>query len=96
MDFVIDKLEVVDKTKNLVRMQLVPDPRVWRRTKVGDVSGYLHRLDENFIPDSVVAKMAKNLKGLPITTNPVNYPGKREYLKRSKRRLSASATKASQ
>lgn len=43
IDFRIDTVKVIDKEKGLFSMELVPDERVWKRTEVNGVSGYLNK-----------------------------------------------------
>lgn len=87
IDMVIEKLTVIDKEKGVFGFTLVPDPKVWELTKINDEEGYLNKKTNIFIPMSEFENVAKTMKGLPVYAHTIRLDSKKEYLKRSRKRL---------
>lgn len=91
IDFIIEEAQVLDEEKGHFRFLLVPDPSVWERREVNGVKGYLNKMDNTFLSDSVLADSAAQLEGIPIKYRPADSIRKDEYLEKSKRRLAQNA-----
>lgn len=87
LDMIIKEAKVIDKEKGLIRVHMIPDPRVWERKTMHGEEGYYHKLDKVFISMKVFADAAKTLIGVPIFTHDVGLKSKEDYLERSRKRL---------
>ena len=90
IDFTIEEVVPLGEDKNatIFRFRLVPDKRIWKRVDQDEKKGYLNKIDKIFISDEVRAEAAKTMKGIPITVSTVNIGTEREYLEKSKKRVS--------
>ena len=86
IDMVLKNFQVIDEEKGLLKVLLVPDPRVWEKRTINDKKGFWHTLDHIFLSEGELKKAAPTLAGKPITVENIGMR-KDEYLRRSKERI---------
>lgn len=80
MDLVLKDVEFDDANRTM-RAALVPDPRRYEHKEMDGTDGWYDLFDHTFIPDDVLADMARRMPGTPMYYQPQEISDAEEYVR---------------
>lgn len=87
MDFVFEKLERIPGEKNLFRVVMKPDPRIWEIVKENGKEAWYNKIDKVLIPMEEFKKAVKRMSRIPIAMSNIEVQGIEDYIPQSKERI---------
>ncbi len=86
-DFTFEKIEILGEDKESVsfKVLMIPDKRLWKRTKIHGEEGYFNKFDRIFITDKTLAESFRKAKNIPIVATETSIPDEQEYIEKSKK-----------